>query len=245
MKKIFTTTKSAAIAGMATFGSVLILSSAAFAVTSSGQLTAAQQSRLTAIQTKGDQEIARRLTSLNKLTDKINSAGKLTATSKTSLVSEVNSTIDGLNTQKSTLDTATTLTDAKTAAQQILTDYRVYALVVPKVHLVKLSDDIQAVSAKLTTLSTRLQARIDAAKTAGKAVATLQTQLDDMKAKITDANTIASGIETGVIGLQPTDYNSNHQVLAGDMAKLKTARTDNIAAFTDAKNIVTALKSLK
>jgi chromosome segregation ATPase len=243
MKVINKNQKLMAITAVAMISSALVLGDTTFALTA--QQTATQQARLQAIISKGDQEISRRLSSLNTLTAKINAATKLTATSKAALGSEVTTEISGLTALKSKLDAETTLANAKVDAQQIYTDYRVYALIVPKVHLVKLADDIQAVDAKLTTLAGKLQSRIATAQQAGKDVAALQSQLADMNSKISAAQNAASQIESSVINLQPSDYNSNHQVLSGDMAQLKTAHIDNQAAFTDAKNIVSALKNLR
>lgn len=234
--------KFAALTG-AVFTSLLVMNTAAFAVAT--QQTTNQQTRMQTIISKGDQEITRRLASLNNLIAKINAATKLTTSDKASLSSEVNSEISGLTALKTKLDAETTLADAKTDAQQIYSDYRVYALVVPKVHLVKLADDIQTTDTKLTTLAGKLQSRITTAQQAGKDVSLLQTELADMDSKISAAQGAASQIEGSVINLQPTDYNSNHQLLSGDMDRLKTARTDNHAAFADAKSIVTSLKNLK
>jgi hypothetical protein len=212
--------------------------------TTTTKSTADQQQRVQTIISKGDQEITRRLTSLSTLTSKINAATKPSASDKTTLSTEVASTTSGLTTLKAQLDADTTVTAAHTDAESIYTEYRVYALVVPKVGLVKVADDQQALQGKLTALAQKLQSRITAAQTAGKDVTTLQSELSDMTAKTNTAQAISSNIESSVINLQPTDYNSNHAVLSGDNTQLKTAHTDDQAAVTDAKNIVSTLKGL-
>jgi hypothetical protein len=204
----------------------------------------ASQDRLPTIISKGDQEITRRLTTLSTLTSKINAATKLSASDKTTLTSEVSSTISGLNTLKSQLDAETTVAAAKTDVANIFSEYRVYALVAPKIGLIKVADDQQVTESKLAALSTKLQARITADQTAGKNVTTLQADLNDMNAQVSASQAISSNMESTVISLQPTDYNSDHTLLSGDSAKLKTAHTDNAAAVTDGKNIIAGLKSL-
>src|ERR1035437_4708799 len=67
-------------------------------------LTTAQQQRLTAMKTKGDEEIARRLTALGKISSLLQSENKLTASDKTTLISEVTSTTSGLTMLKTQLD---------------------------------------------------------------------------------------------------------------------------------------------
>ncbi len=207
--------------------------------------TANEQTRLKNIIAKGDQEISRRLTSLASLANKINAATKLTSSDKTTLTNEVNDTISGLNALKTKLDSDTTIAAARADAQSIYTEYRVYALVAPKVNLIKVADDQQVVEQKLQTLIQKFQTRINAAKSKGKEVSALQDTLSDMTSKVTAAQGISSSIENKVIGLQPTDYNSDHALLSGDSAQLKTAHTDNMAAFSDAKQIVAGLKALQ
>jgi predicted PurR-regulated permease PerM len=207
--------------------------------------TAAASQRLANIKTKGDQEITRRLNSLTGLVAKINAASKLTTSDKQVLSSEVTAEITGLTALKTQLDGETTVEAAAADAKSILSDYRVYALIVPKVALVRNADDQQVTEQKLATLAQKLQVRITAAQQAGNSIATLQTTLSDMQAKIAAAQTISTQIQTSVIALQPSDFNSNHAVLSGDAAQLKTAHQDNAAALVDAKAIVTSLKNLK
>lgn len=206
--------------------------------------TTTEQTRVTAIISAGDREIGRRLTTLGSLPSKIAGATHLTASDKSMLTAQVSSEQSGLTTLKTKLDAETTLAGAKVDAQSIFSDYRVYALVVPKVQLVKVADDQQVVEVKLTDLAGKLQTRLTAAKNGGKDVTALQTQLDDMTAKAQAATAISSSIEAKVINLQPSDYNSDHALLSGDRDQLKTAHGDNQAAIGDAKAIVAALKKL-
>jgi hypothetical protein len=206
--------------------------------------TASDQARLKLIISKGDKEITRRLATLNTLSNKINGAVKLSGSDKNTLSNEVSDETSGLNSLKAKLDTDTDLATAKTDAQSIFSGYRVYALIVPKVQLVKTADDQQVAEDKLTALAAKLQTRITAAQSSGKDVASLQNTLDDLTAKTKAAQVISSGVESSVINLQPSDYNSNHGILSGDRDKLKTAQSDIKAAAVDAKNIVSGLKQL-
>jgi hypothetical protein len=206
--------------------------------------TSNEKARLQNIISKGDQEIARRLASLSMFLSKINAATKLTASDKATLTAEVNATIDGLNALKVKLDGETTVAAARTDAQSIYTEYRVYALVAPKVALVKVADDQQVAEQKLQTLIQKFQARLNAAKAKGKDVSALETTLSDMTQKVSASASVSSAIQAKVIDLQPTDYNNDHAILSGDSAQLKTAHADNVAAYQDAKQIVAGLKGL-
>ncbi len=243
---IFKRTAAAVLATISTFGLAIAPASALSRVKAAASPDAAtsDQAKVQLIINRGNSEISRRLTTLNTLNAKINSATKLSAGDKATLSTEVASTTSGLTALKTKLDADTTLSDAKADAQSIFTGYRVYALVGPKVNLVKTADDQQVAEGKLTDLATKLQTRITAAQTAGKSVTSLQASLTAMNAKISAAHAISPAIESSVIGLQPTDYNSNHSVLSGDRNQLKTAQDDIQSAVQSSATIISGLKNL-
>jgi hypothetical protein len=214
------------------------------AANSNAASSTAQTKQLQLIISRGNNEITRRLTTLNKLSSKISSDTKLSASDKSNLTDEVNTEIGDLTSLKTTLDGETLVANAKTDAQSIFTEYRVYALVMPKIYLVKTADAQQITETKLTTLAGKIQNDITADQKAGKDVSSLQTTLNDMTAKVQAAQSISSNIESSVVNLQPSDYNSDHTVLSGDNAQLKTAQSDITATVTDAKSLVSSLASL-
>lgn len=247
MKRISIVKKVAAASATLIFGCsvassfVPAMASAATAATNS---TTSDATRLANIKAKGADEITRRLNALNTAAGKINGLTKLTADDKAYLSSEVSTEISGLISLQTKLAADTSLAQARSDAQSIISGYRVYVLVLPKVWLIKVADYQQVTEGNLTTFATKLQSRIDSAKSAGKDITQLQTQLNDMKTQTTNAQAISSSIEQKVLGLQPGDYNSDHTILSGDMDQLKTAHSDNQAAYNDAKSIVSELKSL-
>jgi len=196
------------------------------------------------IVSRGNAEITRRLAALQQLATLISAATHLSASDKTALTSEVNAEISSLTALKTTLDADTTVTAAQADAKSIATEYRVYALVAPKIHIIKQADDIQATDDRLNDLAAKLQTRIAAEKTAGKDTAALSDKLTDLRAHVAAAQNIAGNIENKVIGLQPSDYNSDHKLLSGYSVQLKTAQANDQTAYTDAKSIVETLKTL-
>jgi ATP-dependent protease HslVU (ClpYQ) ATPase subunit len=204
-----------------------------------------QKCNLSNIKSRGAAEITRRLTTLGTLQSKINSATHLTSSDAAYLSAEVSSEVSGLTTLQAKLAADTSCATAKVDAQNIINDYRVYALVVPKVELVKTADDQQTTEGKIASLSTELQARITADQNNGKNVATLQADLNNLNTQNSNALKISSDIEAVVLPLQPTDYNNDHSILAGDYAQLKTAHGDLVTARDEAKSIISGLKSLE
>ncbi len=223
---------------------LLVPASASAAATPVSTNTDQLATRLTNIKTKGDTEIARRLKSLDTLSSKIASTTKLTAADKTDLTGEVTTEITGLTTLRTKLAAETTIAGAASDVQSMVTEYRVYALVTPKILLISTADYQQEVQAKLTTLVAKLQSRINDAASKGKNVTDLQTKIDDMEAKMSAAEAISGSVEQKIRTLEPTDYNNDHGILSGYQTQLKTAHQDDAAALADAKAIVQGIKVL-
>lgn len=206
---------------------------------------AAQAQRLANLKTRGDTEISRRLSNLNNALAKVQTVTTLSTADKAALVGQIQAEISGLNTTKSKLDTDTTLATARTDVQTIVTDYRVYALMLPKARLTATFDQLAVVETKLNKLANQLGAAINSAKASGKDVTATQASLADMQAKIAAIATLTDGQVAKLLALQPSDYNTDHTVLESYRTTLVTAQTDAKAAASDASSIIQGLGSGK
>lgn len=195
--------------------------------------------RLATVISKGDQEITRRQTALTALGTKIADTAHLSASNKAALSSQINIEIAALGALKAKLSSETTLDAAHADAKTIVGDYRIYALIMPKIGLIRATDSEQATTARLLALAAKLQTHVSAAGTATD----LRTTLDDMIAQATTAQTTANAVQAKILNLQPTDYNSDHTILSGYRDQLKTAHMAIQASIADAKTIIAALKS--
>jgi hypothetical protein len=169
----------------------------------------------------------------------------MTPADTTSLTNEITTEITGLATLEGTLKNETTVTAALADVQSIFTEFRVYALIDPKVRLIKAADDQQTIEATLTDLATKLQARITKDKAAGKDVTSLESTLASLNSQLVTAQPMSSDVETKVIGLQPSDYNTDHTILEQYDTELKTAHADCVTAHTDALTVINGLTALK
>jgi len=230
---------------LSTTSSAKASAAAAAAATAATTATAAQTQRLSNLQTKGGAEIQLRLTNLTKLKTTVADAKHMTAADKTSLTNEITTEITGLTALQTQLKGETTVTAALTDVQSIFTEFRVYALIDPKVRLMKVADDQQTIEATLASLAGKLQTRITKDKTAGKDVAAMQTTLDSMNSEIASTKAMSVDAETKVIALQPSDYDADHTILKQYDTELKTAHADCHVAHKDALTIINDLKSLK
>lgn len=203
---------------------------------SSGACPSKGTLNLTQIITKGNAEIERRLTTLNKLDSLITASVKISSSDKTALTNEVNNEISGLNTDKTTLDAATTICAAREAAQSIFSEYRVYALVVPQVFLIKAADRQQTIEAQLNTIYTGLVSAISSP------TSTQTSELEQLNTEITDATSLSQTAEKDIIALNPSDYNTDHTLLLQYYTQLNQAKSDIGQAITLAKELVASVK---
>lgn len=207
--------------------------------------TNSQASHLANLKAHGTTEIERRLSNLTAALTKLSGTAKLTAADKTALTNQINAEISSLTALKSKLTADADLTTARADVKSIVNDYRVYVLLLPKTRMVASADRFSQVETQLTSLAAKLQAKVDADKTAGQDVSAMQKSLDDLKAKVADAQQKSTSVIAPLLALQPTDYNQNHTVLVNYRSSLQTAHTDVMAARDDAKSVIQSLKGAK
>jgi hypothetical protein len=192
----------------------------------------------------GDCEIARRLTTLDKLTDRIAKAKALTSSDASTLSGLVSSTRSGLTSLKSTIDSETSIDALKADVRKIATDFRVYVLLSPQVNLVRGADAVQASKTVFDKIAARLSARITAAKAAGKDTAAAETALAAMNKSVTDAIALASPLPARLLPLTPAQWNdgSAGPVIKDAREKLVQARALIQSARKSAQACRDALK---
>jgi len=240
-------------------GVSLALASTAFAATMTGsvttstttpKMTVAQTKRLAEIIAKGDKEIAARIADLDKLSARVDGIKNVSDLEKATLAANVQTQTDGLSALKTQLDADTDLTIAQKDEKSILTNFRIYALVAPQSMILASADRVITIVSLMTTIGTKLQARIAVGTAAGKNVTALQTALTDFNTKVTDAATQAQTAGIAVVSLAPDQGNTttaaaNKTALQGARADLKVATSDLKAARADVDTILKGLKALK
>lgn len=188
----------------------------------------------------GDCEITRRFATLDTLASRIAGSKVLTNPHAADLSAKISAARSGLTTLKTTIDSETAIATLKADIAKIVTDYRVYVLLAPQVHLVNGADGVAAAQPRFNDMSTRLTARIATAKAAGKDTTAAQGHLDAMKAAATRAVSLAQPIPGKVLPLTPSDWNSG---AAGPV--LNQARTDLVAARNQLRTAVAEAKACR
>ncbi len=203
-----------------------------------------QKNNMAKLEARGDREINRRVNALRELLERLNRIKRLSPTDKSSLTSQVQTEINNLIALKAKIDADTDITTLRTDVQSIIKSYRVFALFIPKIHILAAADRMITSADLASQVVTKLQDRINKAQSAGKNVSALQTALADMQSKIADSKTQSANAQSLVTPLTPDGYPGNKSVLQQARAAIKTGIQDLNAAQADAKTIRQGLKSL-
>jgi hypothetical protein len=207
---------------------------------------AARDNGVGSLRTLGDCEIDRRLDTITKLQARVAGAAALTAADRAALHSQLAADTSGLAALRTQIDHETNVGALRADLEKIVTDFRVYLLMAPKAADVIAADNGLAAVIRLGTLSTKLQARIDAAHAAGKEVTRAQSDLDAMNAKVAQVSPLVQGVPAAVLPLTPAQFNGGTAapILASSRTSLQAGRGLLAGARADARACVAALKAL-
>ena len=209
-------------------------------------LTAAKDNSVDSLRKLGDCEIDRRLDTITRLQSRVSNSGTLTDADRTALQAELAADTSGLTSLRATIDGETDVSALRADVKSIVTNFRIYLLMVPKTADVIAADTELGAVARLSTLDTTLQARIDAAKAAGKDVTQAQSDLDAMNAKVAKVTPLVQGIPAAVLPLTPAQYNDGtaKPILTSSRIGLQSGRGLLVGARADARPCIAALKAL-
>jgi hypothetical protein len=191
-----------------------------------------------------DAAVARRLTSLASVKADLDATPSIASTDRATLDAQIDATRTGLRALKATFDADTTLAKVRADCGRVVSDYRVDALLIPRVELVRAAGRVQAAAATLKHLAGLLQAQVDAAKGRGKDVTSAQGYVTDLGLKADAATRAAAGIPTAVLPLTAAGYPANRPVLVAARASVDSARGALTGAIAAADSALTALKAL-
>lgn len=206
----------------------------------------ALQKRINTAKERADQEIQRRIDSLNTLTLRIQEMIKLSAEQKSALRASINAQITSLNDLKNKIDADTELDVLKADIKSIATSYRIYLLIIPQAHIMVAAEKLKVAADASSALAAKLSTRIDADGASGKDVTKEKTALGDMQAKIADAVLQADAAIALVAGLTPDEgdkakQEANTKALKDARGKIKTGLKDIAEAREAARTIVKGL----
>lgn len=197
------------------------------------------------LKNRAQTEITRRVNFLNELIKQLNNIKKISSAEKSDLQSQIQTQIDGLNALQTKINGDTDNVTLKADVKSIINDYYIFLFFRVKVNLLAATDSMPTTLGNLNLIYTKLQTRINQAKTDGNDVTNLNALLLDMNIKLTDANTQITAAQAELLPLTAQGYPGNKTTLTDARAKLKAAIADLKAAYKDALQIRNDLKGSK
>jgi hypothetical protein len=185
-----------------------------------------------------------RLATLRVLSGAVAQVQRLTAAHRSTLNSLISADKDGLTTLKAKVAGETTVAGVREDAATMINSYRIYLLVVPKVHLTSALDIEDAAIAQLRQAHDRLATAVTEAKQKGKDVGDADAKLADLAAQLTAAQNATSGKADALLVIQPgRDALAIRDGVRPVRESVRTARVDLRQAAADARAIRAILKT--
>ena len=199
---------------------------------------------------KADDQVSKRIDSVNNLITKIQNMKNIGDGDKSSLVSDLQGEITKLTSLKTKIDGDIDVATVKKDLISLTSSTRIYALVIPKANILASVDKINTIATMFGTIATKLQARVDELKASSTDVTALQAAIDGIRSKISDAKNEALTAQTTVSGLVPdngdkTKMDENNANLKSARVNIKNANQDLSTARKYAGVVMNALRPAK
>lgn len=207
----------------------------------------ASQTTIANAKARADQEITRRIASLNTLNTRIQGMKAVPAEDKAAMTNTVQTQISQLTALNAKIQADTDVATLKADIKAIATQYRVYLLIVPGWSIIAAADRIITTAPYYTSFGAVMQTAITQAQTNGNDVSALIAKLADYNAKVANAVTQANAANALLSDLVPDQGDdamlaSNNAAIKSAAAKLKLAIQDMQAARQLAVSMVGTLK---
>lgn len=227
--------------------SLAILTTVAMPMTALAVTTPAdaQATAVTKLQGVARAEIARRITTLNNLATIVSDSPHLSNPDKAALQAQIQAEITALQGMRTKIENDSDLTSLKTDIVAIHTEFRVFSLLLPKVHLLRVVDRLSDAVAKETAYADKLQTHIDTMKAAGKDVTALEATMKDIRTQIATAQAALTSAKNQILNVTPEQFNSNKIIVNTARDTLNSGRMAVVAALKDGNQILAGLNKLK
>ena len=199
--------------------------------------TLSSTSKLDSVLSFAEKRISERVLALGKLKSKVASSTLISLPERTDLSTQIDAQILALQNLGAQIKATTDIKVAKTLTQQIYTNYRIYAVFIPKINLLTKIGNFSSYLTKLETDTfVKVQTAIDTAKAKGTDVTFRQSKLDQARALEQTIPAKLADLHAKSVALAPADY----PVVS--KATIKAVNTGLQSVQTDLKNVSKLLK---
>ena len=155
---------------------------------------------------RAEKAIEKRLDTIERVTEALEESEHLTDEHERTLLAELGSSAAGLTELGRQIEDAGTIEELRELIPLIFEDYRIYAVVVPKAHLVAVADTLMAATGRIEVVAGSLQDAIDRVKEAGFDTSEAEEALAEMNASLGEAVALAGPVPDSVLPLVPADW---------------------------------------
>lgn len=186
--------------------------------------------------------IQHRLVTIDRLQAAVRSNPHVADDHAATLLRELEASAEGLSGLARRIEAAENLEELRRLIPLIAEDYRIYVLMVPKVHEVLASDTVESVVGRFGIVEEELAEAITRAEEAGYEVGEAWEYLAEMIRHVDQAEALGGPVAETVLPLQPSDWpDPAKEMLRQGREDLAEARQSLRAAHQAAKNAVRAL----
>jgi hypothetical protein len=185
--------------------------------------------------------ITRRILALREITTAAKSIARLSDADRTELANQLQQQVNGLTSLNARVQGDNDEASLRADAQQVITDYRVYVLTIPKARGVVVSDIELIAADRLGKLGDRLSTAIDQAK-AGADTTKARTDLASLLAKVASVTAAVTPLPAALVALQPAGYPGNRPTLEQTRQSLRTGRAELAEAASLTRQVIADLK---
>ena len=196
------------------------------------------------VKTRALEAIEKRLETIGELEAAINRSETVGPDHAATLLSELRASAAGLEALAGEIRSATDLEELRVLVPKIFEDYRIYAIVAPKVHLVLAADKATAVTGRMAQATESLGDILDRLEESGIDVTEATELLEEMMRLVASGAEQAGTVPGLVLGLTPADYPASTETIRAAHETLKSAGQDLRAAGQTAHEIVRFIKSV-
>ncbi len=188
------------------------------------------------------EEIDKRLAAIGRWTVFVENNEQVSRDHQARLLADLSEAERGLTALRQDIEDAETLAELMELVPKIVTDYYVFALLGPKVHLVVGADTMLAVAERFEEVADHIQSAIDRAKEAGFDVSAAEEALAEMRDHVAAAEGLAEPVPNEVLKLQPKDMPGAVEDLRAAHGDLVQGREELRAAREKAREAIEALR---
>jgi hypothetical protein len=191
-----------------------------------------------ALQARALEAIDQRLATIAELEAAIERSDAIDPGHSGQLMGELRGSAAGLESLSGKIERAEDLAALWELVPKIFEDYRIYAVLAPKVHLVLVADSAAAIADRLEQAAGTLGTALDRLEGIGIDVTEADALLAEMQALVAAGAESAASVPDMVLGLTPADYPGSSEILRSAHSELKGAGEDLRTAGATAHEIV-------